>query len=92
MSEAGERVVQVLPLSIEYSILVITAPLVAPRLNTTVAEALPRVIDVIVGADGTPAGIPFDAALSSPAPCEFTARNLTEYDTPLVRPVIISGL
>ena len=77
MVDAGLRVVQVSPSSTEYSMLVAAAPLSAPSVNATEAEASPRVIEEMLGAAATVAGVPVTEVLAVPAPWAFTARSFT---------------
>ena len=68
------------------------APPLKPLVMAMEIRPLDPVIASIVGALGTVAGVPSDAPLDEPAPCEFTARIRTGYEVPLVNPVITSGL
>ena len=77
MAEAGLRVVQVTPLSVDHSTLVIAAPLSDPATNDTESPPSVEAMPATTGASGAPAGRPTAPVLAGPAPRTFTARSLT---------------
>ena len=60
--------------------------------NTTTTDARPGVAETTTGAPGVVRGVTDANPLATPAPAAFTARNPTEYDVPLDKPVITTGL
>ena len=66
-------------------------PLLAGGVKKIVACALPGVAVTPVGAPGKPAGVTFWLADGGPLPAALVAKTLHAVDTPLVRPVTISG-
>ena len=59
--------------------------------NVTISSSLPGVMELIVGAPGVVTGVPDTDVDEDPAPIEFTARRITEYNVPFVKPVIVKG-
>ena len=45
----------------------------------------------MVGAPGSALGVPLAGEELAPPPAELTARNSTEYNVPLVSPLMVSG-
>ena len=76
-TDAGLRVVQVTPSSIEYWRFETWAPPLLPRANATSTSSLPGVTEMIAGIEGTVEGVPFDPVDAVPGPRPLTARILT---------------
>ena len=71
--------------------MVIAAPPFEPAVNDSNTEAFPGVATNDVGAAGTVRGVTDTADDAAPSPATFTARNLTLYELPFDRPVIVTG-
>ena len=69
----------------------IDAPFAAPAVNDTETDESPGVATRSVGAAGTARGVTDTADDAAPSPATFTARNLTLYELPFDRPVIVTG-
>ena len=76
-AEAGLRVVQVSPPSMEYCRFVMGLPPSAPRLNETWTAPVSSATAEIEGAAGTDRGVPVALGDAGPAPAAFTARTST---------------
>ena len=68
----------------------IDAPFAAPAVNDTETDESPGVATRSVGAAGTARGVTDTAADAAPSPAAFTARRLTEYVVPFVRPPMVA--
>ena len=92
VTDAGLRVVQVMPPSVDQRTFVAAAPPLSPCVNDRVSLPLPGATDVIVGAYGARDGVPAVAADCVPAPMRFTARTRSWYAVPFTREGIVMVL
>ena len=70
----------------------VTPPLSDGASHEITAETLPPVAMTERGSEGGVAGVAVTAFEAEPSPTSLTARRLTEYEVPFVRPKIVKGL